>query len=60
MPFTCVMGLVWNVILSAVAGAARPAIAEGVATGPAQAVEPLKGRVVPSKTAAGVGQKKEL
>jgi hypothetical protein len=54
------MGLVWNVILSAVAGAARPAIAEGVATGPAPAVEPLKGRVVPSKTAAGVGQKKEL
>lgn len=60
VPFTCVMGLVWNVILSAVAGAARPAIAEGVATGPAPAVEQLEGRVVPSKTAAGVGQKKEL
>ena len=56
VPFTCVMGLVWNVILSAVAGSARPAIAEGSA----EAAVQLKGRVVPNKKAAGVLQKKEL
>ena len=56
VPFTCVMGLVWNVILSAVAGSARPPIAEGSAKAAVQ----LKGRVVPNKKAAGVLQKKEL
>ena len=56
VPFTCVMGLVWNVILSAVAGSARPAIAEGSA----EAAVQLKGRVVPNQKGAAVLQKKEL
>jgi len=54
VPFTCVMGLVWNVILSAAAGAARPAVAE------AGAAVQLKGNVVPTKQGAPVLQKKEL
>lgn len=42
VPYTCAMGLVWNVILSAAAGSARPV--EQLASGG----EPVSGNVVPS------------
>ena len=50
VPFTCVMGLVWNVILSAQAGSATKE--EAPAPAPAAAVAPsgpgLLGRIVPT------------
>ena len=52
VPYTCVMGLVWNVILSAAAGSARPAVVEA----PPHAVEKVVGSVMPTKQAAPVLQ----
>ena len=47
VPYTCVMGLVWNVILSAIAGSARPALEQEPGT---------TGVIVPTDK-AGVGRK---
>lgn len=51
VPYTCVMGLVWNVILSAVAGDAR--------TADATAEGDVRGVIVPTKTAATTEQAQE-
>ena len=49
VPYTCVMGLIWNVILSASAGAARPAVASAASA--TDAASTTVGRVVPVDSA---------
>ena len=49
VPFTCAMGLVWNVILSSLAGSAAPA----------PVAEPLVGVVKPTGIVAGNRQRKQ-
>ena len=59
VPYTCVMGLVWNIILSAAAGEARAPPAEAP---PAAREEEFVGKVVPTaeeRAAVGAREKRE-
>ena len=59
VPYTCVMGLVWNIILSAAAGEARAPPAEAP---PAAREERFVGKVVPTaeeRAAVGAREKRE-
>lgn len=50
VPYTCAMGLVWNILLSGMAGSARPAVGTGVIT-PTGSAETV-GVVEPVRSAA--------
>ena len=62
VPYTCVMGLVWNIILSAAAGEARAPPAEPPEAPPAAREERFVGKVVPTaeeRAAVGARDKRE-
>ena len=54
VPYTCVMGLVWNVILSAAAGDARP-----VEVPAGRSDEAFRGRVVSARKEQAVVKRKQ-